>query len=131
MMPVAFAFHKKRVEEILDCIRGNRPIQPGPKGWQSRYELVMAAGALGAAHLADYPVHVPRSEHAEYREAQGNMLSYDTLAAIDLARYLTLRIREGTYDAEYLPEIFALVSGATHFQYQIDRRQGFKKTDTV
>ena len=113
-------FRKEYAEQALDAIWSGQPLPVGPDGWTGHNMLTLAGilyaavyshgphsrqviSALGkrAARLAD--------EHPERREAAEGTLTREVKAAIEFVGRLAFKVMDGAYDADFEPEVTAVI----------------------
>ena len=115
-MAIQANFDKSKVEYLLGCIEGGKPIKPmDSEGEWTQNDLLALAGACFFAVMSHGPALLPQEEKAklpaEYQEAYDDTLYSDIHLAIEWFADATMLVKDGEYDREYEPHHKALLYG--------------------
>jgi hypothetical protein len=135
MYMIAVHFDKAFAEQVLDAVETGKPI-PLPKGgqWTGNHMLTLA-GILYAAVYSQGPhshqiagIDAALLEmHAEKQEAVGDTLSRDIHDGIEFLSMLTFKVMDDEYDAEFEPEMTAVVHETEDGEKKVRPHEGWKK----
>jgi hypothetical protein len=132
---IAVLFNKAFAESVLDAIQKGTPIPvpPGP-GWTGN-DMLTLAGILYAAvfsqgphayQAAGLPASAMAKLHGEHREAVEEDLKRDIHDAIEFINDLASQVIDGEYDANYRPELAAVLGRTADGGNVVMPAKGFK-----
>ena len=126
-MRVAFRFHKKYAEKVLDALRAGMPILPlESTGWTLN-SIMTVAGILHAAAIAAAAAYNEAeasgtgtdTKQAEEREKIGEALRSSYATALDFLSMLAMKLITEEYDREYGAEVTAVVDQTPDGSYEV------------